>query len=613
MASLLSGYFSLNRPENTVGGDQKNETKQGVVGQPTGTLSLDMDDEALAKIGKDWIKKWDDSEARTVLEAKQRTNERYYLGAHYTPAEIQSNKRELVDNLIFEAVETFLPVATRENPEPTVETSNDPQARMVAKKVEGRLIDLADTLRLKLKIRGAARMWALYYVGIIKLGWSEKRQEIAVEVKRPQLMIFDPDAITNECEYEGEYIGEYKTESAEKIIQRFPEAADYITKEAKDKMGTKLRYVEFWTPEYVFWQLKDKILGKAKNPHWNYPQDQPAQMSVDEYGMPMQMAPSQTVPGNNHFSEPKIPYAFLSIFNLGKLPFDSTSQIEQVLPQQDLINKRQRQIDRNADGVNGGIAVSGDAFTQEQAKSAADALRKGNALWVPQGDVNTAYKRDMAPALPDYIYQNLLDGRNELRNLFGTTGLSSQGIKSENTVRGKILIKGTDTDRASIVVDHIEQFADYVFNYMVQLMMVYYDTPTAVNKTQGSEMLSSTEMVYPLVVSIKDGSMIPKDRLTKRNEAIDLWAARGIDPLSFCEALDMPNPQEAASKLVLWTLNPQAYMQLITPLAAQANAAMPPPMPTPGAPPGAAPPQNAPQTVEQPQPAPNLLNQVPIA
>jgi len=37
------------------------------------------------------------------------------------------------------------------------------------------------------------------------------------------------------------------------------------------------------------------------------------------------------------------------------------------------------QIDKNADNTNNGLAVSGDAFTEEQAKKAASARRKGKS------------------------------------------------------------------------------------------------------------------------------------------------------------------------------------------------------------------------------------------
>jgi hypothetical protein len=62
-----------------------------------------------------------------------------------------------------------------------------------------------------------------------------------------------------------------------------------------------------------------------------------------------------------------------------------------------------------ADATNGGVVVSGDHFTKEQASSVANVLRNGGAMFVPTGDVNRAYRRDMAPPLPPFVYQSLQD------------------------------------------------------------------------------------------------------------------------------------------------------------------------------------------------------------
>lgn len=568
-----------------------------MVGEPLNELSLEVDDKELVSLAKKWKGRWESSEKKVELEKKQTENEKYWKGDHHTNAQKQTGKRDPVDNLVFEALETFLPVATRQNPEPVIGADDTPEGELVGRKVEKRLIDIADTVRLKLKIKKAARHWALFYLGCIKLGWSMQKNEIAVQVIRPQQLILDPDAITDECEYDGEYVGEYKTDTATDLITRFPEKETDIKDKVENKLGTKLRYIEWWTNDYLFWELEGMILGKAKNPNWNYDKNVENQV-MNEFGQ-VQMV-QETVPGVNHFPNPRVPFAFLSVFNLGKGPMDETNLIEQVLPTQDIINKRVRQIDRNADQMNAGAVVSGEAFTKEQASQVANALRRGETVWVPRGNVNNVYKRDAGVPMPDFVYQSLIDSRNELRNVFGTTGLSSSGIKGEDTVRGKILIKGTDTDRTSPVVDHLEQFADYIFNWMVQLMYVHYDAPHKVSTTQGSDTISNVELFeHPVTVSVKEGSMIPKDRMTTRNEAIDLWNAQALDPLTLFERLEDPNPLQSAQRLFLWKTNPAALFPELAPAPL-----LPPPEGSPQ--PGAPPPEET-LPVEQ-----DLLNQVPI-
>lgn len=634
MGVLTDGYNSLSADINKVKG-VTDETKEGVVQDSIGDeLTLELSDDRLIELATRWEDRWMKAEGVKQLERKRKQNEKYWMGDHHTPSQQATGKRELVDNLVWEAVETALPYWTKQVAEPYVTSDDSPEGQALAKKITDRIVDLADVLRLRLKVRKSARHWALYYLGCIKVGWSAKENDITVEVKRPQKLILDPDAITDEGEYQGTYLGDLKEDTAEDLLNRFPDKQESILAELgvvvneqggipQEKLGTKIRYAEFWTNDFVFWKMKQTILGKSKNPHWNYDQMSPEQQSVDEYGQPT-VIPSQPVPGVNIFASRKMPYAFLSVYSLGKNPFDETSNVEQIIPLQDVVNKRQRQIDRNADSMNAGAVVSGEAFTKEQAKQVADALRKGLTVWVPRGNVNNVYKRDTGQAMPEFIYESLQDYRNEIRNSFGISGLSGQGLKNTETVRGKIMVRGTDVDRQSPIVDSIEQFYDYLYNWFAQLMVVYYDDPRAVNRTQGSTTIVNSEFTHPVVISVKEGSLIPKDPLTKRNEAMDLWNGGAMDPITLYERLDDPNPFETAYRLFLWKSNPMLLFQEMPEVQQmmQAQQQQGPPNPDqgqPNAPPNpkdaSAPPQDIQQGGSNPVdqgPPPVELSQVPI-
>jgi len=91
---------------------------------------------------------------------------------------------------------------------------------------------------------------------------------------------------------------------------------------------------------------------------------------------------------------------------------------------------------------------------------------------------------------------------------------------------------------------------------------VYYDEPH-IASIIGSEntfetvQIRNTDLNRKLTVSVKEGSMIPKDPLTVANQAIDLFAAGAIDPITLHERLDDPNPRETVKKLVEFQTNPQ--------------------------------------------------------
>ncbi len=551
--NLLSGFFSLNKDVNKVKSDPQGE---GVASELLPELELSMSDEELIDLNREWQKKWTDYSA--AITKIQTENENYWIGRQFAGS---SKKEQTVDNVIFESLETFLPIATRPKADPLVESDNTEAGIALADKVRKMLAHISDDLSFNLKMKQVARNWALYLLGVMKVGWSMQENDITCAVVRPQKLILDPEATIEEGEYNGYYIGEQLQGMASELVARFPNKAQYIKDKVKEKMGTTVQYIMWTTDDYVFWTLDNEVLAKDKNPHWNYETKEPAKLSVDDFGEPV-MVPETVIPGNNHFKYPKKPYIFLSIFNLGKQPHDETNLIQQNLPLQDLINERLCQIDKNAKNANGGFVVSGDAFTEEQGKKFGDTMRKGGYGWVPTGDVRTAFMRDTGTPLPQFIYESLIDYRNEVRNIFGTRGSSPQGTIKEQTVGGKQIIKGQDADRiGGGISTYLEQFADKFMNWLVQLMYVYYDEPhtaTVLGKEKAREYISlvNSDFTSKLMVGVKEGSMIPHDPVNKRSEAVELWSQQAIDPITLFDRLEFPNPREAAKQLYLWQADP---------------------------------------------------------
>lgn len=551
--SLIDGYLSLAKDINKAAPGYASETTEGAIGALTPELELSMSDDDLLNLSKDWKSAWEPYQKE--LAKSQNDNETYWLGRQYEGDTKGKEDHALVDNLIFESLETFLPIATRPRADPVVNADDTPEGKELATKVRKMLTYWQDEKSYNLKLKQVVRFWSLYKLGVMKIGWSNKENDITCISVRPQKLILDPDATIDCAEYTGEYIGEYRKETARDLIKRFPKSKDYITKQCNGKLGTKMQFIEWWTDDYLFWTIDDQVLAKSKNPHWNYDSKQEV---TNQFGSKT----SQDVKGKNHFSFPKKPYGMFSVFSLGLRPYDDTNLIQQNLPLQDLINKRLRQINKNADKTNGGLAISGDSFSKEQASGVGKATEKGGTLFVPTGDVNRAVMRLVAPPLPNFVYESLIDYRNELRNIFGVRGSQAQGTIEDKTVRGKIQINGQDSDRiGGGISTYLEQFSDFVMNYVVQMMCVYYDeehvgTLMGPNKAAEYVKLKNSDLNLKLSVSVKDGSMIPKDPVSQREEIVSLWEMEAIDPITFFEKLDFPDPYKTAEQLTAWKMDP---------------------------------------------------------
>lgn len=567
MGILTEGFTSLFQSPNV---KDTNATQSETIGTERRELSLTLDDQELLQLKHSWEKDWTGSKAQKQIYNKGDENTQYWKGIQFESV-LYENGRPLQDNAIFEAVETFLPQATAKNPEPIVRhVGMGVVEDELSKGLKDAIAYNADISAFKLKIKDGTRNWILRYVGIWKIGFNTETRQLETYVIDPTKIILDPEGSISQGQYQGAFIGERKKDTASYLVGLFPAKKEYIEKIVDKKMGTKVEYTEWWTDNYVFWTHKDEVLDKAQNFYYSYGREE---KYTDELGNER----TRKLSPLNHFASPKKPYAFLTVHSTGVMPCDDTNEMDQALTLQDTINKRIRQLDKNADNTNGGAIVSGDHFTKEQAADVGEALRKGNTVWVPSGDVNQAYKRDVGRDLPPYMYNSLVDYRNRLADIFGIRGSTAGNLEDVNTVRGKILARQTDSTRmGSGVTEYIEQSADYIYNYWVQIMYVFYtpeDFATILGQEKGAFVYNALfQDERKVLISVKEGSLIPQDELTQRNEAVDLFNAGALDPLTLFERLRFPNPEESARKLIEYK-NPQAAQPM--PQAAPQEVPMP--------------------------------------
>lgn len=562
-----------------------NKTGQGGGGDkapvPVPEFESTMSNEGILELTRLWREKYDVYYAD--IERQQKENERYWLGKQYGQLEVGLNDRPLVDNLIFEAVETFLPIATRANPEPLVTADTSPEGQQLAYNIKNMLVYQADRQKLRMKLKKMTRHWTLDMLGCVKIIWDDKKNDIDTKVIRPKRLILDPNATIEEGGvYTGAYIGEIKRLPAGDLKDMFGSKAGVtaaIDGLSGGKDGTPVKFIEWNTPTDLFFTLEDNsiVLGKYKNHNWNYDGE------IERPDVVTGEMEKVAIKGTNHFEHPMIPYVFLSVFSTGKQPHDETSLIYQNIPLQDQINKRYKQIDQNVSSQNNGIVLSAKSFTKEQASQAASELARGGALWVPEGPISESYQRDQAPALPGDVFASLQDGRNELRNIFGTSGSSPDTLADEKTARGKILVNQLDASRiGGGVTEYIEQVADTIYNWWIQMMYVHYTDEhyaSAIGQNGAAEIITirNADFNRRIMVTVKEGTLIPKDPLMQRNEAMDLWSANGIDPITFYKRLDFPNPYESAKQLLTWqmiqqgALPPQALFPDFNPMAGASN------------------------------------------
>lgn len=580
---LSEAFYSLGRRINKRSGDESMENAEGIAGPRLPELTLDMDETEMVNLSDVWERTWNDSDVKAKFIQMGDENEKYWKGEHYDKPNIDKS-RSVVDNAIYEGLETYLPQVTRRNPEAMVELAvgveQTPENQQFANALKLELGELADDLKLRLKLKGAARNHEVRLLGAIKLGWDIDNDRPALKVVRPTKLILDPSATVDEDGYTGERIGEHRKLPAWKLVRLIEktkgseETVKAIKEAAKDEMATEIGFIEWWTPEYFFWKMGKTVLLKRKNPHWNYETDQePATDSTPQPigleqpqlpaggpaipALPQEQMPAAPAPkAVNHFVTPRMPFVLLSTANLGIQPVNVTSNITQNLANQDLINKRTKQIDKNADTSNNGFVVSLErsGLNADQAKRVANAIRNGGVVGIPTGSPQEAVWKPPASDLPVFIYNQLVDTRNRVRDIWGTRGSSPAGQSTEKTVRGKFLNRQLDTDRiGGGMAEYLEQMADDLYNWLVQLLYVYDD--------RFVQAVLEGAQIPKVKISVKEGSLLPKDSTTIANQAVDLATAGKMSLIDMYKKLDYANPEEMAANVWLEANAPELLFE----------------------------------------------------
>jgi hypothetical protein len=548
---------------------------EGKAGEEIDVLDLPMSDEKLLKLRNQWEQEYAPYESKVAIPIRAR-NLRSYLGRN-AHGEVPGDDEIVAANLQFESEETFLPAATAQDPSPFVFAANDQQGNKLAQIVQTMLQFHVQQLNLRRKIAVMVRQWSINHLGVLKPGWNKDIKDVAIENRRIQDFIFDPEGYVDVYGDFSSWLGERIYVTAEKLTELFPKKTADIILEVDGKMGTRVCYTEWWNDDYCFSTFKRLVLDKHKNEYFNYEEKQEPDPLT-----------GQTQPQKrNHFAMPKKPYIFLSVFSLQERPHDITGLIEQSIPDQRRLSQRADQINNNISQSNNGLLFSEDNFNQETGKQAYDALtKKGHGgVLVPSSEKGAgaqgAVVRLDAPNFPQSAFDETEMLENHIRSRWGTQGISSQPAKPDETARGMTLNQQRDTSRiGGGIGDIIEQsVAKPACDWLVQLYHVFYDEPHfgavlgSGAATQYVE-LQAQDIDQQLIVGITANSMQPKDQISEGNQAMSLYSAGAIGPKTLLETLNFADPDDAAEDGVLWKYSEAAdggmtYIQLNFPELAQ--------------------------------------------
>lgn len=550
-------------------------------------FDITQSEDELRKTFEQWLK-----ESRTyhdTLMKAQKVAHEYYIGNQTAKDFVANGNTDTVENRIFEAVETIVPITTSKAHQFVVLPGSENEKSMQrAANLQKILSRKYETLEMQKKLEHVTRHLLIYRFGVLKPEWNWQTDDVDVRVIDPRMILvpkmnLDPHELPYKIEIQDytrkeleDYFPDYK-----KVGELTPEAEIDIGRVDFDK---KLyRVYEVWTNEMVAWFCNKKLLEKRANPYFDFKGEERPYVEQKKRGKGAKIG--KRLVFSNILDRPIDPYVFFTTYVVGQEPLGSTSLVEVVMPIQDAINTQKRRIIDNLRRMgNGQVYIDTDAMSEEEAANITDEVGliiRGEGI-ASQNKI----RREPGTQLPIAHFNNLTHSESVFDNIMGVHG-ATRGNAGGKTLGQDIISRQQDFTRIDLITRVLNRGVSRVALLLVQMMKMYYDE-TKVVKIIGEEgaiefvRLNRDDIEDYIEIIVKSGETLPMDKVSLRTEALQLWQLGGLDPVTLFERLEFPNPAKAAERLVAWkqgqlTAETQSQIQQI---AAQAAFA---PAPTPGA------------------------------
>lgn len=556
---------------------ETSELRETEVVIPLPPLSLDdkIDDNSLAKLINDRLTEDEKYYKLIKLDSRRKELEEFYIGNQVDSNRLDSSwQMEYVDNIMYRNLRQALRMTTDKLPDISgIPPKGDPLTRERARKIQQVLEIRILNENIKRMIRDGVRDDQMKFIGVIKVIWdanSGENGDYHFRLLDPRQVSFDH---TGRISYDGyscdeiDTIYEWVEDPVSVVVAKFPDKKEELFQKLKIVRGTtgqmaaKIRYQEVHFTWYdnggkrfegVAWKYGNLILGKTKDPYYDWEGIQQKTNELNQDGKPKVKTVFQ-----NYFERPRKPYILFNYDNLGNSPIDDTSAFEQSMSLQKNINKRGRQINEIADNAVPKKVFSGSAITKEEARRVSNDPSEHIWMDIDQGTrVSDVFAT--IPAVPPspVLFSDLVSNRQEIDSMFAThggtrgeqSGSNQSGLSKQITREGDVAISD------DVVETTVVRVVTEMCGWALQMMKSQYNKEHDLHSIGKDGVVTSVSIDQTM---IDDGIGIQvrastTDKIRRRSEALDMANSGNTDPLSMFEDLDVPNPRERAERMIAW-------------------------------------------------------------
>lgn len=568
----------------------------------------------------------------------------YYLGDQLATEGIRAladHQPRYIENVVYEGVRRIKPIATSRLPDLTVKHGESPE-------IEDMMTDLLNTdisKRQNRKVLGLAHVQEqLFLYSVIKARWNPEAGDDGdygfINVY-PKNIVWDHRCKTSNAD-DMRFVAENTEMTVKEVLMMFPKAREELLaklglaeddKRTEKALASPIKIWEVWFHWWkestddvtgdtkwekvhaVVWKYQEVILGKMRNPYFDYEgrinlftkeMKEISPMSDEDMLSAimgdMQLASTKTY--HNYFKSPRKPYFFMVYESLGQDPIDATNRVEQVLYFQDHINDEGRQIIEMNERSAGKPIFNNEALDAKTIEKL-DWRNMKQAIGVGGDDVKKTFAFAQMPAAPSQLYTSKENNRSIAFEMLGVNATTRGVREGEQTLGEAQMFREQDFGFIDDLVEEtINDAAEWMAQWSMQFIKVFYtkDHYKEIIGKDGDSLFQAVnqDMVDDGMVVEVSASAV--DKMMRKQLALQNAKMGMSDPLTYFEDIGVSDPKEKAKRAFMFKAAPQMYFQEYL----QDNE-IPPAMP--GQPPVDPMAQQAPPM----QPAPLPIAQPPVA
>ena len=479
-------------------------------------------------------------------------NMAYYHGNQTGVGIIRGRQSRAVENRIFMAVETMIPIATSRLPDIEIRSGEeDEQSQMNADELQDILGYHMERISIQAKAEQFLRDMIVKRYGVFKIDWNPVEDDVDLRVIDPRRIRVPKFGRTTrdlafiledlEMSY-NQIVDRFGKDKAEKVRAENPKVGLTIhghTDTTDFEHGGHLHQghrrkatfsiVEVWTNDFVAWKAGSIILDKKSNPFFD----------IDS--------------NKNFFEVSNKPYVIKSLFETDESMIGDTDYVQQLMSVQDNINTRKRQIENIiAKVANPPLLIDSDVMSEEQAASITN--EEGLILYGKQAADGTKIRYEQPGQVPNYMFLDLEGSRTTFDNIWGIHSTTRGEREGRETLGGRQLLRAADLGRIDLVARQLERALDEIAQWWTQLIKMFYTSKKSfsIAGEDGTRFIKdfTAKKVGKVKLRVIAGSTLPKDEVSQRQEAIELWQQKALGIRTLYKRLKLPNRPDAIDDFI---------------------------------------------------------------